>query len=76
MLGNLLTQLVSKNTKLVGATEEEAIHYRQEFRRIHDSIEDGFIAATDSLSHEWISSPAGAAWLSVLAKARYPLVSI
>jgi len=72
----LLTQLVSTNTKLVGATEEEAIKYGEAFRRVHDSIENGFIAATDSLSQEWISSPAGVTWLAELAKARYTAVSI
>lgn len=76
MLGNLLIQLVSMNPKLIGATEEEAIIYDETFRRVHDSIENGFIAATDSLSQEWISSPAGVAWLAELAKARYIVVSV
>ena len=70
-MGELLTHLISKNPILVGATEQEAANYGEAFRKVHDSIEGGFIAATDSLSHEWMTTPTGAAWLSELAKARY-----
>jgi len=72
-MGNLLAQLMSKNPTLVKAANEEGNNYEETFRRIHDSIESGFIAATDALSNEWISSPAGEIWLSELAKARYTL---
>ena len=76
LFGNLLTQLLSKNAKLAGATDEEAVTYGEEFRKVHGAIQEGFVAATNALSNEWISSPAGVEWLSGLDKARYLRVSI
>lgn len=75
LFGNLLTQLLSKNAELAGAADEELQRYGEVFRRVHDSIQEGFVAATDALSHEWISSPAGVEWLSGLDKTRYIPVS-
>jgi ribosomal protein S11 len=69
-MGNLLAQLISKNVVFVKAANEEGKNYEETFRHVHDSIESGFITATDALSNEWISSPAGELWLSELTKAR------
>jgi len=76
LIGKLLAQLISKNAVLVKAANEEGNNYEETFQRIHDSIESGFIATTDALSNEWISSPAGEVWLAELGKARYTPVSI
>jgi hypothetical protein len=65
----LLAQLISKNVVLVKAANKEGNNYQETFRRVHDSIESGFITATDALSNEWISSPVGELWLSELTKA-------
>jgi len=57
---------------LVKAAKEEGTDNENTFRvlRVHNSIEQKFIAATDALSNEWLSSPAGELWLSELTKAR------
>ena len=69
-MGNLLAQLISKNAVLVKAAKEEGTGYKDTFLRVHNSIEKHFIAATDALSNQWLSSPAGELWLSELTKAR------
>src|SRR5216117_3430835 len=76
LMGNLLTQLVSKNDMFSKGSAEEEMEYGEAFRRVHDSIENRFIVATDSIAEEWIASPAGVAWLAGLTKARYLPVSI
>jgi hypothetical protein len=65
-MGNLLAQLISKNAVLVKAAKEEGADNEDTFLRVHNSIEDFFIAAIDALSNEWLSSPAGELWLSEL----------
>jgi hypothetical protein len=69
-MGNLLAQLISKNAMLVKAAKEEGNDNEETFIHVHNSIEQKFIAATDALSDEWLSSPAGEHWLSELAKVR------
>jgi hypothetical protein len=69
-MGNLLAQLISKNAMLVKAAKEEGTNNEDTFLRVHNEIEQKFIAATDALSNEWLSSPVGEHWLSELAKAR------
>jgi hypothetical protein len=69
-MGNLLAQLISNNVVLVKAANKEGNNYED-----HDFIVSGFITATDALSNEWISSPAGELWLSELTKVKYTHVS-
>ena len=74
--GALLMQLISKNHMFIEAMEEKILQYDTEFRKVHDSLENGFIQAMDSLCQEWIASPAGIQWLFMLTKVRYIHLSI
>jgi hypothetical protein len=65
----LFKQLISGNSMLADSLLQKELE--NEFNRVHDRVERGFVKKLVIAYEDWRDSPAGREWLDRIRKARY-----